>query len=182
MLKTYVIANLEFPLVIFSTIYSLCVFESSPKIVLSATVALLSCSIANHIRFQTFSFRKLGLKTYDIANLQFPLRIFEPSPKIFLLGHGGAVELLNIQSHSVLVFEYLGNVIRSSSEFRQGDYPDGLSRLFSDGAQMRRFLRFWIFFWLTGLLNFEIFSRVEFKERLLSHIFRGTLPPKLIES
>ena len=132
MLKTYVICNLEFPLVIFSTIYTLCVFESSPKIV--------------------------------------------------FVSHSGAVELLNNQSHSVLVFEYSGNVIRSSSEFRQGEYPDGLSRLFSDGAQMRRFLRFWIFFWLTGLLNFEIFSRVEFKERLLSHIFRGTLPPKLIES
>ena len=135
MLKTYVIANLEFPLVIFSTIYTLCVFESRLS-----------------------------------------------SPKIVFLRHGGAVELLNNQSHSVLVFEYSGNVIRSSSEFRQGEYPDGLSRLFSDGAQMRRFLRFWIFFWLTGLLNFEIFSRVEFKERLLSHIFRGTLPPKLIES
>ena len=72
---------------------------------------------------------------------------------------------------------------RSSSEF-QGEYPDGLSRLCSDGVEtIFEILEFLSRVeWLTGLLNFEISSRVEFKERLLSHIFRGTLSPKLIES
>ena len=80
-------------------------------------------------------------------------------------------------------FRVLGHVIRIEAVLNfQGECPDGMSRLCSDGAQTRRFLRFRIFFWLTGLLNFEIFSPVEFKERLLSHIFRGTLSPKLIES
>ena len=105
------------------------------------------------------------------------------APKYFLFKERGAVEQLKSQSNSLFRFRVLGHVIRIEAVLNfQGECPDGMSRLCSDGAQTRRFLRFRIFFWLTGLLNFEIFSRVEFKERLLSHIFRGTLSPKLIES
>ena len=106
---------------------------------------------------------------------------FESSPFFFLKkGRCGADQQ---PIKFIFHFRVLGHVIRIEAVLNfQGECPDGMSRLCSDGAQTRRFSRFRIFVWLTGLLNFEIFSPVEFKERLLSHIFRGTLSPKLIES